>query len=177
MFPDTFIHNGILFTLTTEHDPDMGRPWEEHDGHGVIRVANRETSKRPGERVLYRDNWSTYLYDIPATLAKAKAEGWGDGDGRTAKERIADAVERDYRRLKAWCDDEWHWMGVIVTLTIGQHTYRQSVWGIESDAGNDYIMQTARDLADEVLAEAGVWKVCPCCKGEGRIGSQEEVQP
>lgn len=169
MYSYTFIHNGVLFTLTTERDLDMGRPWEEHDGHGVIRVVDRVASKRPGERVLYRDNWSAYLYDIPATLAKAKAEGWGDGDERTAKERIADAVERDYERMKAWVNDDWWWMGIIVTLKVGKHTYRQSVWGIESDVEDDYIMQTARELADAVLAEASEWKVCPCCKGEGRV--------
>lgn len=168
MLPDTFIHNGALFTLATEHDLDMGRPWEEHDGHGVIRTIDGparneygESAKRPGERVLFSDRWESALYDVPASLAKAREEKWGP----TPEE----AVEEDYRHLKAWCDDEWHWMGVIVTLTIGKHTYRQSVWGIESDVEDDYIMQTARELADAVLAEASEWKVCPCCKGEGRV--------
>lgn len=69
----------------------------------------------------------------------------------------AAAAMADFERLKAWCDDEWTYVGVVVTLCDddGQpmREHHASLWGIESDA-TDYIEnEVGPELADEIIAE------------------------
>jgi hypothetical protein len=148
--------DGFRFEARVEYDPRMGAPWKEHCGHGDVSEWTRR-AKAPGERVLCCDRDAKRFYDFAGAVAKAKAEGWG-GEGATPGERAADAAEKDFRVLKAWCDDEWCWCGVIVTA------YRDdvelgsaSVWGIEAnypDSDNSYLTETANELLPEALAEA-----------------------
>lgn len=72
----------------------------------------------------------------------------------TAKSYAAGAAEQDFDRLRAWCNDEWQYLGVVVELLDdnGNGTGETaSVWGIESDS-YDYLAETAHELADEILA-------------------------
>jgi hypothetical protein len=62
----------------------------------------------------------------------------------------------DFERLRAWCNDEWCWAGVIVTPfceCCGDYAEAraESLWGIESDAG-DYLHEVAEELAEQVAA-------------------------
>jgi hypothetical protein len=108
------------------------------------------------------------LYDYAATVKLARKDEWGpshakgcpyryvDGklrgckcDVRTLKpgERAARAARQDYERLRAWCRQDWGYIGVIVRdVKTGEHA---SLWGIESDG--DYWREVAVELADEVL--------------------------
>jgi hypothetical protein len=153
--------NGLRFSVELVHDADMGPPWKEHDGHGVVSEWTAR-AKRPGERVLSRsDSGRLWLYDVQASMERARAEGWGICGERRAEweARIgraltpgmiaAAAVDEDFKRLRAWCREEWTWCGVIVTLldVDGKPTgLCESLWGIESD-GPEYHNEVARDLA------------------------------
>lgn len=68
----------------------------------------------------------------------------------------AAAAMADYDRLRRWCNDQWYYIGVVVTLCDDDGDpvdgYRASVWGIESDC-HEYLEVTARELAQEILAE------------------------
>jgi hypothetical protein len=66
MLDDTIEINGLTFRVTVERDEDMGEPWKEHDGHGV--VSNWTTrSKSPK----WRDGPDMNVLDFIATLARS----------------------------------------------------------------------------------------------------------
>lgn len=164
-----FEHAGKQFRAYVELDDDTSAPWERAEGHGVVTDWTTR-DKKPGELVLIEDRRSKRFYDVPASLARAKSEGWGlSADevvklsrtlGRTAtgKECIARAVEMDYEFLRAWCNDEWQYIGVCVCLLTDDgepvgDKYAAALWGIESNA-DDYIHETARELTGDALSEA-----------------------
>lgn len=68
------------------------------------------------------------------------------------REYAARAARQDYERLRDWCNDHWHYVGVIVTATDsdGEEIDSCSLWGIESDAG-DFLLEVANELLGELL--------------------------
>lgn len=72
----------------------------------------------------------------------------------TARQYAAGAAMADFERLHAWCNDEWEYVGVIVTRldSDGEETDdTESLWGIESDS-DDYLQEVAEELAGEILS-------------------------
>jgi hypothetical protein len=134
---DTFQHEGHTFTLHLAPDECNGPPWKEEDGHGVVSEWTTR-DKHPGERTLCSDRSSKRFYDWQATMKIAKQDGWGPSP--------VEAVEADFKRLRAWCNSEWYYM------VIGVEFRDRTEWlgGVESDS--DYYMKVAHDLADELLA-------------------------
>lgn len=161
---DTFERGGHNFRVQLPFDEDMGAPWEKHDGHGIISEWTSR-DKAPGERVLCEDHGHKRYYDIKATIAIAKKDGWGCSHGslkdgkythshKTKKEAVACAVDQDFERMKAWCNDEWHWCGVVVTMLNDEDEETEladSLWGIEDDS-DDYLDDVANELADNLIA-------------------------
>lgn len=147
---------GWYAIVRTEQDEDMGEPWVEHDGHGVISRWRPLNSKRAGERVLVGGGGQTWFYDIPATIKLARKDGWGctGGTGNhahpTKGQQVVCAVEQDYDRMRAWCNGAWEWIGVIVKLydADGTEVSSDSVWGIESDG--DYWKEVAAEIIDQL---------------------------
>lgn len=155
-------HEGFTIRATVHHDSDTGAPWKEHDGHGdVSEWTTRD--KLPGERILATSRSSYRYYDFAGAMQKAKDEGWGQlipyrtpGIARLA------AVEQDFRALKAWCDDEWFWCGVAVTVTKAgvalTGEYDHACWGIEANypgnGDNAYLTEVATDHIGEALEAA-----------------------
>lgn len=172
---EQFEVNGLRFAASVEHDESHGAPWDEEDGHGVVTGWRRNydhqthTPKAPGERVLVENSHGARFYDFAASLEIAKRDGWGLsiqahallqirlGREPTAREVTAEAVRLDFERMRAWCRDEWSWVGVCVVLldVNGKRTHeRASLWGIESDAGA-YLDEVARELAEEIAERVG----------------------
>lgn len=165
---ETFEHNGRKFTYTTERDDCICEPWKECDGHGIVSEWKRHAfgmgskpPKAPGERVLIWERGSYRTYDMQATMAIAKRDGWGLSDEATAKlaarlgrtpttgDIRAAAVERDFQYLRAWCNDEWEWLVICVTdVATGRKEY---LGGVES-SDEKYIAYHALDLAAEICA-------------------------
>lgn len=157
-------YKGYTIRVKVYHDPDMGPPWEEHDGHGI--VSDWETrDKRPGERVLCSDRNSHRFYDFAATMKKAKEEGWGCGvhpGGETCKcgkrhkthgECLACAVEQDFEHLRGWCNDDWHWVGYESEILDADGTLIDtgeidSCWGYD-DA--KYMVEEAQGNAEATI--------------------------
>lgn len=167
---DTIEHKRLTFKVEIiPDDHGLGAPWKEHDGHGIISEWTRQ-GKAPGERLLFKDRHGAKLYyDIQATTRVAWRDGWGLGEkelaelaarlGREPKrgDIIAEAVNRDYERMRQWCEGDWYWCGVVVTLldTDGQPTSEaESLWGIESDC-REYHREVALELAAEVASKIG----------------------
>lgn len=161
---DTIELDGLTFRVDVEPDHDMRAPWEERDGHGPVRKIRDDCYrgrpvKRPGERVLTFERSHGYAYDMQGAMRIALADRWGvaNPEGMTRRQIAAAAVENDYQRLRAWCNDEWHWCGVVVTLldVDGRSTRTtQSLWGFESDSP-EYHDETAHDLASEIATDLG----------------------
>lgn len=105
-----------------------------------------------------RGNTSRRFYDFAEACRIALRDGWNaapyDVQGETPRQRAAKAARADFERLRAWCNDDWQWCGVIVTASReGIDLGRASLWGIESDAGA-YLVEVANELAGEAIAEA-----------------------
>ena len=154
--------DGHDFTVSHEYDDSAGAPWENSDGHGpVSSYTNRR--KRPGELVLIQTpNGSRRFYDYATAREQARRDGWGlhpsQLDALTARlgrlptqrQIHHQAVMSDFDYLRGWCNDDWHYVGVIVTHTAtGLST---SLWGIDSNA-HTYLDEVARDLANQLLKE------------------------
>ena len=72
-------------------------------------------------------------------------------------ERIKYALQ-DSNRLEALDNGSWSFVGVVATVEIdGVELARDSLWGIESDSGDSYLAQTAREVAHEALGSAKGW--------------------
>lgn len=166
---ETREHNGLTFKVEHVYDLNADAPWDAEDGHGPVSKWRHEDSKRAGERVLHRDRRSCLFYDFAEAVKIAKRDGWGLSEERLGKlarrlgrdpkpgEVRAEAVEADFERLRAYCDNEWTYIGVAVVLldANGRTTHETaSLWGIESDAG-DYLEEVARDLMEEVADRIG----------------------
>lgn len=171
---DTIKHAGLTFRVSIPYDYDPGAPWEECDGHGPVsewrhNSYSRYPEKAPGERVLCSDGFSYRYYNVAEATRIAKRDGWSLGDAEMAKladklgraptcgEVAAAAVERDFDFLRRWCADQWHYVGVVVTLldSEGDETHEsESLWRIESES-TEYIAEVAQELAEELAARIG----------------------
>ena len=167
----TIEQNGRKYLIEIEVDTDQEPPWQNEDGHGVVSEWTSR-AKRPGERVLNKDRSSARYYDVQASMEIARRDGWGtpkfivdvyeciNGKPMTKRQQAAAAVEADYQRLRAWCDDEWHYIGVIVTPLTDEgdelRSQSQSLWGIESDCGQQYIDEVVADLISQIEPEPAV---------------------
>lgn len=151
--------DGFTVTATIYRDEHMGAPWKEHDGHGEVSEWTIR-DKAPGERVIAQDGRSRQYYDFAAAVAKAKAEGWDAppyGEG-TKGERAVRAAEADFKWLKAWCEGEWHWVGVAVTVERAgvrlTGKYAHAVWGTENKDAGAHLTELAEEEATDALAAA-----------------------
>ena len=158
---DTFTYKGLVFRVRLPFDEDHEPPWEDGDGHGIVSEWTTR-SKAPGERILHEDRRSRRYFDVVGTQAIALRDGWGCAhlthaqftagqlppEHPTRAAMAACAVDREYRRLRAWCRNEWHYVGVCVTREdTGEE---ESVWGIE-DCEEAYIVDMAYELAEQLI--------------------------
>lgn len=146
---------GFKITARLEHDPDAGTPWENCDGHGPVTGWTHRT-KRPSERILCEDHDARRYYDIAEAVKIAGRDGWDAPPygGTDIGKRVVRAVEADFQRLRAWCNDEWYYVAVVLSvsrngITLDKHA--ASLCGIESDSG-EHLTDTANELVDEALA-------------------------
>jgi len=152
--------DGFTLTATIHADDDCLAPWKRYDGHGPVTGWERR-SKAAGELVLNSDRDGHRFYDFAEACRIARRDGWGvkggQLEGETARAYAARAARADYDRLRAWCNDEWHYVGVAVTVQKAgvQLTgdYDHAIWGVESDCG-DYLTDLASEDASKALEAA-----------------------
>lgn len=165
--------DGWHYVATVERDQFYGAPWEEHDGHGSVSDWRRKGydghyGKAPGELLLCEDSHScsARFYDYAAACRTALADGWNcapyDIEGETGRQRAARAARNDFEALRSWCNDEWFWCCVSVTVSReGVELGTASLCGIECNypaatgqQRNSYLGEVAEEIAGEALAEA-----------------------
>ena len=127
---------GVKVNVVYTYDTDTEAPWDNCDGHGPVSEWTTR-DKRPGERVLCQDRNFKQYYDWQAACKLARKE-WGSKD-------IEAAVQADFDYLRAWCNDNWQYVGVRVAVS----NVEDSIWGVETY--KDYHMEYAKDMARELV--------------------------
>lgn len=167
-------YKGYTIRVNVFHDEDMGPPWEEHDGHGIVSDwINREYLESLQESSadfweLCSDRQSVRYYDAGETFKIAKRDGWGLGDNGKAelkarlgakrlsrKQITLESVRRDFENLQAWCNDEWHWEGYQTEILKPDGTKldvdHDSCWGYDSSDGSNYMVGEAQGNAESAI--------------------------
>ena len=148
----TFTHNGAEYIAELHYDQVHGHPWDEHEGHGPV-ADWTSRAKYPGELILNSDRGSYRYYDFQEACRIARKDGWNAPpyDQGTSRQKAARAALADYEYLRRYCNDQWHYCGVVVRLADSCECCGDSasLWGIESDS-DDYLQEVARELADEL---------------------------
>lgn len=135
------------FRVNIIADLDADAPWDSEEGHGpVTEWVRREATS--SEWLLNSGRGAYRYYNHVEAKKLAAIDGWG-GCGDTRDEQSDDAVRKDYADLKAWCNDEWRYVGIeVYPLTKDGDELKskaESVWGIRSD-DTDYIKNVTEDL-------------------------------
>lgn len=151
----------FTFHVSIEADHDTGAPWENADDHGTVSEWTRR-SKRAGELVLNSSRGGKRYYDFAEACRIALRDGWDHVEsrveGETKRQKAARAALADFEYLRSWCNDQWRYVGVVVTLLDddGEPTdIVNTLWGVE-DRDPDYVAEVARNLADELAGGYGV---------------------
>jgi len=146
------------FSVVIEKDDDHGAPWVEEDGHGPVSEWTTR-AKQAGELVLNDDKRGhRRYYDFAEACKKALAEGWDDtpskieGEPETKRQQAARAARADFEHLQAWCNEEWYYTFITVTLLDrdgNPTTHTDSIGGTD----NDYAEEQARLMCDELASQ------------------------
>lgn len=134
---DTIQIAGEVYSVKIDFDNDIGCPWEFNDCHGAVSdLTSRD--KRPSEMILCEYRRMRRYYDFAESCRIARTK-WGINDRKAA----ADAAMADFKRLRAWCNEQWHYVVIGVEDDEGNAEY---IGGVESDC-EDYIEELAKELA------------------------------
>lgn len=141
------------YTISIEPDYAADYPWENSDGHGIVRKSNRphrdgQSDKKPSERPLNSASRNEYqfYYDVAASLKVANRDGW-NAKPYDAPNKAQRAVDADFERLRAYLANDWGY--VVVTVSLDGTDKTESCSMVESD----YTEEVARDLAYNIEAE------------------------
>ena len=100
------------FRVNIIADYEADAPWDSEEEHGPVTdwVRREATSS---EWLLNESRGEYRYYNHVEAKKLADIGGWG-GCGDTHDEQLDDAVYKDYADLKAWCNDEWRYVGIEV---------------------------------------------------------------
>lgn len=158
-------HYGRRFIVSIVEDDMNSTPWDDlsDDGESPVRTVRHKFDKRPGERLLYEDLDCVRLYDMQGMQRRVREEGWclppaemAELEAHTAqafnraptkREIAAHAVERNYQRMRAWCLDQWRYVGVEVVDECDPGA-RAFLYGLESDE-TEYLDNITLELCAE----------------------------
>lgn len=158
--------DGISFTWDYEVD-DLGFPWLEHAGHGIIRdvVGYRQTlSKKPCEVIIFNERDRYWLYDVSSSIALATRDGWGLGaeDTKalgdrlglppTKKQVIAEAVRLDMAFCRRFLSGDVCWFSVSCWKTDDPDN-KDYLGGVLCEDGSPYLEEVAGGIAADFLAK------------------------
>lgn len=155
-----FDYEGKTFHVKIMDDDCCEPPWEHCDGHGPVSDWTRR-DKKAGEWVLCEDNGLKRYYDFAEAMRMAKEEGWDAkpyGVG-TKGERALRAVTADFEWLRKWCNDDWKYVTLHVTLfgEVDEYgyadvEYEDYLGRVEYDySSNGYWLEAAKEMASEIM--------------------------
>lgn len=89
----------------------------------------------------------------------------------TARQYAAGAALVDFESLRDWCNDSWSYVGIVVTDDATGDS--ESLWGIESDAG-EYLQEVRDELADQILDRIGALQAAEMTEARPDLAPQWE---
>ena len=146
---------GTHYRVEVSYDDFADEPWNYCDSHGPVSEWTTR-DKRAGEVILAADGRSKRFYNFQEAIKKAKAEGWDAEPYKTGTkgEQAVRAVMTDFKHLKAWCDDEWHYVVLRVALIDSEGEeiteYDDYLGGVEFGYGMEYWKEEAANMAEEL---------------------------
>lgn len=150
---------GYTAKIEYSYDTDNGAPWNNSDGHGVVRKtpsrhADGYSDKKPGERPLNQAGRNEYQfhYDWAGACKTAKKDGWNT-EPYDAPEKVARAVQADFDYLRGYIVGNWFYVDVFVQLLDENDNVllEGSCCGFESL--NDHHITSAHGMAGDLCAE------------------------
>ncbi len=147
---ETRDHGAMTFRIEWFHDTDADAPWDREDGHGPVSGWTSDP-KAPGQMVLCSDRRMHRYYNFAEAVKMARRDGWDVKPYGTRKpgERAHEAAMADFNLMRQWCNDQWHYCGIVVTLldADGEPDVNASLWGIEDG------LPSAPEYHEEVIGE------------------------
>lgn len=152
----TDLPNGWKINVEFQRDEDTGAPWKECDGHGKVYETRYREDHMDDWELNSERGWYRY-YDWKDTLPIAIRERWDAAPYHTGTkhEQAMRAMKADCEYLRRWCQDDWWYVGMIVTLLDenDKDIAEDSCWGYESDC-IDYLASEARSWAAHMIVKA-----------------------
>ena len=172
---NTFEYKGRKFAIISEPDNDHGAPWDEYDGIGEIRTIRERGAKKPSEVIIHTSRFEHWVYDVKASIEKARRESWGLSDNAlaalrakikptkhrvsmepTPREIIRESVARDMAYCRGYLNGDWGFVILGATLLDrgGNKTeFSFSIGGVQSDQSDMDNKAILEDCAHQCLAE------------------------
>jgi hypothetical protein len=128
---------------------------------GPLKIDRDKPSKADGSVCGGRVTCGEFTAYDPKNFNRAIGEVYAaHRASMTADQYAAGAADRDFEVLKAWCKDEWCYVGVVLSvakndIVVCEHA--ASLWGIEANypgSDNSYLTEVANDLLSEALEAA-----------------------
>ena len=156
---DTETIDGLIVKYA--YDSEADAPWDSFEGHGPVRRSNsvhteQRSDKKPGERPLNNPCRGEYqfYYDWKSATQSARADGWNAAP-YDAPNRVQRAIQADFDYLRGYIENDWCYVGVIITDTDGNDL--GSLWGVETF--KDYHREQAREMVAACLeAKRVTWR-------------------
>lgn len=153
----------LSFRVEWFYDSYSDAPWDEECGHGEVSDWTTR-DKRPGEMILSSDRRMKRFYDFAGAVKTARAEGWNTApfEWPSAGAKAHAAAMADFDYLRRWCNDDWHYCGIVVTLLNADgepDSVDASLWRIESDSPEcheEVVNELIQECLDQIATTIGV---------------------
>jgi hypothetical protein len=165
--PNVFERGGVWVRVKLEYDTDGGPPWEDGD-EGKMRDVDRyaeHPAQRNGDEYLIGDGRGGQMIWTPPKEMRVLTHAYylRDFHGyamQPAMEEARRRVEERRRWLERWCQDDWCYAGLVVSIYETEEDAAgdeneiamDSLWGIDHDRDNDeYLQETANDMVSNLV--------------------------
>lgn len=137
---ETIELHGASYLVEWFYDEYAGAPWDNSDCHGPVTGWERR-DKKPSEIILSSDRGLKRFYDFAEAMRMARRDGWSAPPYifSSPGEQAHAAVMSDFEYLRRWCDGQWFYCGIVVTMLDedGEKTQASDSICCVEDGGHD----------------------------------------
>lgn len=145
----SFNKYGLQFEVTFDLEPYPDLSWiGEYTDRYVDGAIDRKTMGDQG--------WHEYRYFVAAQPFSERLSGLRKYhlSERTARIAAAEELLADYKLYEDYNNGLWYMQGVIVTAYLdGVEVDSNSLWGVESNAGDAHLQEIVDDLVYQIMHE------------------------
>jgi hypothetical protein len=145
----------VLVKWLHEEIPDLSHIGEytskEVDGAIDCREHGRNYREGHTFRWFVSANHGTFNEENWSHVSKKEKDECITKYGSLEKTEAHYALE-DFKRMDAYNNDDWRMTGCRVTLRLGSMEAEDSLWGIESDCGDEYRRATEKEMISNAFS-------------------------